>query len=369
MPASRVAGIRLRLARFSAPYRQRLTESGASFCGFLREHQISTKTLEKGSAQLLDQLLDEFVNHLHQHRSRRKGILRVAKHAILFVQTVRPDVRGLLKTCWTTVKAWQEQEPSQLRAPMPLVLMMAMLCKARLIGLNAGPGANQQKLLLFSALTGLAFFGLLRPGELLNLTREDIEIPNQLSLGLPCVTVRIRKPKNFRQLGHAQFAVVKQPDICNWITWVYEHAKPGQPLWPHGASAFRALFKQVCTKLLKQSHSFSPASLRAGGATFMFDQCMDVGHLRLAGRWASPQSLEHYIQQAKAQQLVLQIPLKVSERIRTLISKGYFLLALPDKLAEPLNFESLLSHGLGCFLRAEPLWKVCRRWGSLAEEV
>ena len=81
----------------------------------------------------------------------------------------------------------------------------------------------------------------------------------------------------------------------------------------------------------------------------MFDQCMDVGHLRLAG----PQSLEHYIQQAKAQQLVLQIPLKVSERIRTLISKGYFLLALPDKLAEPLNFESLLSHGLGCFLRAE----------------
>ena len=101
----------------------------------------------------------------------------------------------------------------------------------------------------------------------------------------------------------------------------------------------------------------------------MFDQCMDVGHLRLAGRWASPQSLEHYIQQAKAQQLVLQIPTKVSERIRTLISKGSFLLALPDTLATPLNFESRLSHGLGCFLHAEPLWKACRRWGSLTEEV
>lgn len=158
MPASKVAGIRLRLARFSAPYRQRLTESGASFCGFLREHQISTKTLEKGSAQLLDQLLDEFVNHLHQHRSRRKGILRVAKHAILFVQTVRPDVRGLLKTCWTTVKAWQEQEPSQLRAPMPLVLMMAMLCKARLIGLERWTWCQSAKVTRFQCFDRACLF-------------------------------------------------------------------------------------------------------------------------------------------------------------------------------------------------------------------
>lgn len=325
--------------------------------------------MEDGSAPLLDQLLDEFVNHLYQNKSKRRGIIRVAKRAILFVQTIRPDVRTQLKTCWTTIKAWQEQEPSQLRAPMPLVLMMAMLCKARLIGLQAGPGATQQKMFLLSALIGLGFFGLLRPGELMKLTREDIEIPNRMSLGLPWVTVRIRRPKNFRQLGHAQFAVVKQPDVCNWITWMYYQAKPGQPLWPHSTTAFRTMFKQVCSRLLKNAHPFTPASLRAGGATFMFDHSMDVGRLRLAGRWANPQSLEHYIQQAKAQQLVLQIPDRVSERIRNLIGKGYFLLGLPNTLARSVNSECTLPHGLGVFLADEPLWKNCRRWGSLAEEV
>ena len=98
--------------------------------------------------------------------------------------------------------------------------------------------------------------------------------PNQLSFGIPCVTIRIEKPKNFRQLGHSQFVVVRQPDACNWISWASHVTKASDDrLWKCSPSEFRRMFKGCCEQLVGRGHSFSPASLRAGGATFKFDLC------------------------------------------------------------------------------------------------
>ena len=364
-----LAGAKLRLTKYSPAYRQRLLDSGTAFCRFLLERGISTKLVASGSKQLLDETLEHFVNELHDAKTRSKGALQLAKHAILFVQVLRPRLRCQLKASWASIKAWEEQEPSQLRSPLPLPILIGMMCLAR-VHASQTQGADRQKLLVFSALLGLGYFALLRPGELLALTPNDLSLPNQLTFGAPCVTVTLKKPKNFRQLGYSQFAVVYQPDICNWITWLcMTTCDPMKPLWPHSGAEFRRLFKHVGKKLLGGNHSFTPASLRAGGTTLMFDLVGDINRLRLMGRWSSAQSLEHYVQTAKAQQILLTIRPRGVRTLSQLVSHGHFLLSLPAHLAQHLPSECLLCHGQQWFESIGPIWQKCRKWGSFVEKV
>lgn len=91
------------------------------------------------------------------------------------------------------------------------------------------------------------------------------------------------------------------------------------PLWSFSQSEFRRSFKILLSTLCCDECKFSPASLRAGGATFLFDQCSDIGRLRLMGWWASMQSLEHYIQVGKSQQLLQELNKKCMLKIKTIL--------------------------------------------------
>ena len=363
-------GLRIRLHRYSHAYRSRLLEAGKELCKFLHKLKLEADSLYSLPTSELDGLLEQFVNLKHSQRSVSKGALRVAKHAVLFVQVLRPRTRHRLKSAWSCLKAWEETQPSQLRSPLPIGLLIGMCCQARLVATETPAEPVKNKWYIFSALLGAGFFGLLRPGELYNLKKLDVGPPNQLSFGTPCVTLKIDRPKNFRQLGHSQFVVINQPDVCNWISWAAQMTKgPKDLLWKSSPAEFRRMFKECCEQLVGKGHCFSPASLRAGGATFKFDLCPDIGRLRLEGRWSTVQSLEHYIQVAKAQQLVQSIEPAQLKKITKLISKGYFLVALPIFLARHLTPSWLLKDGLDAFDGDRPLWARCRKWGAAHEKV
>ena len=363
-------GARLRLSRYSKAYRQRLVEGATHLGQFCEKKDVSFGRLLKGDGQEVDLLLENFVNDLYDQRATRRSSLRIAKHGVLYIQVIRPRLRHQLKSTWATIKAWEEQQPSQLRSPLPIVLLVSMICKARLLSEVTSDSKTRRRWLVFSSLIGLGFFGMLRPGEIFNLRCGDIGIPNQLSFGAPCITIRISKPKNFRQLGHSQFVVVSQPDICNWVTWICSVSKNSdERLWDASPTEFRRMFKVCIEKLLRTKSRFSPASLRAGGATFHFDGCQDVGRLRLSGRWSNSQSLEHYIQVAKAQQLAVAVTDKASRKIKSLIKKGFFLLALPARFLVSLDPTSVLPHGLGAFEDSSILWRCCRDWGRSGEKI
>ncbi len=364
------SSIQLRLAKYSRPYKQRLLGAFSVLCEFLASQGLSSKQFLGLSRSRIDVVLEKFVRNMHEQSKFKKSSLSIAKHAVLFIQIAKPRLRFQLKATWASLKAWEEQQPSQLRAPLPLPILMGLLCQCRLIAETESEGKNREKLLRFAALVGLCFFSLLRPGELLKLTKQDIDLPNQLTFGAPCVTIRIRKPKNYRQLGYNQFAVIHQTDTCNWISWVVHLTKgANDKLWPHTAAEFRKVFKQQCNSLLGKGHLFSPASLRAGGATFLFDMSADVNRLRLLGRWAHVQSLEHYIQLAKSQQLTLNIRPKAVVRITSLLQSGSFLLTLPQKFAHVLTPDSLLSPARWIDESERSLWARCRIWGSTSQEV
>lgn len=360
-------GSKLRLSKYSQAYKGRLVAGGKHLRKFLQSEDSSFDHLLRRKPEQIDRVLETFVGKCHQE-NRKGSNLRLVKHALLFVQINRPDLRHRLRSSWDTVKAWEECVPSGMRAPLPLPLLIAFSCMSRMKSVEVGlDTASGQKWLKFGALLGLGFFGLLRPGELLSLQRRHLDLPNSLIFALPSITVSITKPKNFRQLGTCQFASVSHPDICNWIVWCCKDLKADQLLWPHSHAEFRRLFKIVSEGFGCGSCKFTPASLRAGGATYYYDEHMDVGRLRLMGRWSNAQSLEHYVQVGKSQQLLQRLTKKSVKKITTMLRRGSFFLQLPKVLYTELNHSVYLdSSPFDC--HGQILSDACRRWARMGQK-
>ena len=125
-------GAKLRLSRYSKAYRQRLVEGATCLGHFCEKRKVLFERLLKGNGQEVDLLLEDFVNSLYDQRATRKSSLRFAKHGVLYIQVLRPRLRHQLKSTWATIKAWEEQQPSQLRSPLPIVLLVSMICKSRI---------------------------------------------------------------------------------------------------------------------------------------------------------------------------------------------------------------------------------------------
>lgn len=368
LPAS--DGGHLRLNKYSLAYRKRLLQGGVAITSYLKEKGLDENCIWKGKAAVVDDVLEAFVSDLHSKGSqlnkgqpRRKDLL-VAKHGTLFVQVFRPRLKHRLNQTWGTLKAWEEMQPGSLRSPLPLPLLMGMICQARVNSETCVHGAESHRWLQFSVLISLGFFGLLRPGEIFQLRRKDITLPNHISLGLPSVTVGIEKPKNFRQLGCRQFTTISHLPTCEWIAWLRSSVRTDdERLWPASPIEFRRLFRSCCRQLHLKEGRYSPASLRAGGATFLFDQIHDVNRLRFLGRWANTQSLEHYIQSAKANMQLEQLKKRAVKRISALLTNGGFLLQLPPRLLKCLPEEHRLD--VPSFAVNGPLWRACRNWGGV----
>ena len=202
------------------------------------------------------------------------------------------------------MKSWEEQKPSGLRPPIPLPLLCVMVCKARLLAHESADQKSCDAWMIFSALLLVGFFGLLRPGELLALRAADATLPNSLAVGFSFAVIRLVRPKNARQMGRLQFTELRHPDAVNWLCWLKMRAPQEHAVrWPGTAAKFRHMFKTVCSAMKIRELRLSPASLRAGGATLLVDQGMEINRVRLLGRWAHLRSLEHYVQIARAEQI------------------------------------------------------------------
>ena len=185
---------RLRLNKYSKAYRRRLLSGGELLHRFLQKHGLSWSKFIKQQSSAIDECLEHFVTACHNENE--SGVnMRGTKHAILFIQVMRPDLKHKLRRTWDTIRAWEESLPSSMRTPLPLALLIAMICQARIVAMEAETSRSKsEKMLRVSALLGLGFFGLLRPGELLNLQRRHVNLPNSLTFAMPAITISIIKP-------------------------------------------------------------------------------------------------------------------------------------------------------------------------------
>lgn len=372
MPAARATyastavpvGGRLRWSRYSQPYQKRLLESWKALGTFLEGYGSTFKLVLESKAKAVDEILEQFIKQKYTEKSRSG--LRIAKHAVLLMQIMRPRLKRKLQGSWSAIRSWEEQEPSNYRPPIPVPLLAALICKARLKAETAPDKKGRFLWHCFGTLLMVGFFGLLRPGEIFCLRARDLAVSNSFSLGSEHAVLRIDQPKNARQMGAQQFVEIKHLDSVNWLTWLRSKvSNPDERLWSSTPTRFRKMFSDICLELgIKQLH-LSPASLRAGGATRLIDDGAEVGKIRFVGRWTNLRSLEHYVQVARAQQISLTMDPKTVESLKKFLCKYMFLLALPLKFAAQVSPENLVQSQVFDPADSRHVVECARSWGRL----
>ena len=237
----------LKKSRYSPEYQQRLDSAFQQF----EEHvALQEPHLQLGwqrRSQRANFLLIGFVKDLYE-KDKQKN-LGTARHAVLAVQKRCRRLRGKLSETWETITSWGLERPGALRTPilLPALLGLASLSTAfamRTTGLDA------YLWLAVGILAEVGFFGLLRPRELLKLRREDISFPEVLlSLAETFGIARIENPKNRRQFGRVQFAVIRSEHSTAWLFWLCQGLLPSDFIWPSTATEYRRRFKLLVEAL------------------------------------------------------------------------------------------------------------------------
>lgn len=305
-----------RFSRFPKAYRSRLL-SGIQdlqrYC-FQEGGGIKLKNLLT-SPRLTDRTLARYV--VSRHLDNRGSTLSLVKHAVLGCQHLVPQLRGKLVTTWENVRVWEEKRRTKLRPPLPLPIWVFMTGLSRAHSIVAGSENRQKEWMTVALFLELGLLCLLRPGELLRLKGADFALPGDFSLSQNHAAVRIVSPKNRRQFGDEQFVALQNP---NTIAWLRQSGIMGKDvlLWTATASRFSRFFKQLTFELGVQDCGFTPGSLRPGGATMLYGRGWNISQLRFAGRWTAEKSLEHYIQQAMATQILNRLQQPTVDRLKRL---------------------------------------------------
>ena len=115
--------------------------------------------------------------------------------------------------------------------------------------------------------------------------------------------------------------MVEQRAVTEFLERVMPQRAPHELVFREGARALVAAFGEVLRVLgLPRGDlvGLTLASLRAGGATWMFEVSGDLELVRWRGRWSSSRSLEVYIQEVASDRLLADVAPSVRERVRRL---------------------------------------------------
>ena len=216
----------------------------------------------------------------------------VANNALAALQDYEPSLKKKLPGSWRLMKAWNSAEIPNRAPPLTLSLLNA-LC-----GWSVMQDCPE-----FGLSLRVAFFGLLRTGELLSLRAKDIYLntpkgPAVISLGLT---------KSGARQGAAESITIHDssviPSLYRWKC----QAKPHDFLTskPH---AWRNLFNRAIEGLKLQEFAYRPYSLRRGGATFFFQHHGSFDRLLVQGRWGAAKTARIYLNDGLAQLSEISVP-------------------------------------------------------------
>jgi hypothetical protein len=144
------------------------------------------------------------------------------------VATARPAVRKMLAPAWDLAFAWLADEPYQHHPALHLAVLLGMMSIALLWGWP-----------LEAAILGLTWSGLLRIGESLLATREDLILPEDAAPGTDFALLRIRSPKTRGRAASHQAARIDPPDISQLLSAVFGNLQEQTKLWPWSAATLR----------------------------------------------------------------------------------------------------------------------------------
>ena len=154
----------------------------------------------------------------------------------------------------------------------------------------------------------------MRPSEAIGLRRKDLSLPeDHWELGV--LYIRVGAPKTRMKAARDQHVRIDEPMIASWISKMTATMPPWSRIWHGSLAAFKTRFDLLQKEALG-SCVFVPASLRPGGATYLFRVFGEnLQRLQWRGRWRSFRMLEIYVQELGAAEIWTTFPPKVREKV------------------------------------------------------
>lgn len=209
--------------------------------------------------------------------------LHIVNDGLCGLHHYEPWTKGLVPTAWKLFKVWRKVEAPNRAPPLTASIVHAWAMYA----------IDHQNI-VFAAMVILGFFGLLRTGELLKLTANDILVGDTNAL------LSLRDTKTGTR-NAAQETVNVDDDLSLEILRAMIQLKKDQgldkvPIWTRSAQAFRNEFRHHCKIFDMELHLFRPYSMRRGGATHLFQCTGSMEAALLKGRWSSSKVAKIYLQ-------------------------------------------------------------------------
>jgi hypothetical protein len=214
-----------------------------------------------------------------------------------FMETINAvvDLRRAWRRClpqsWDVAWVWRGLVESHSHIPMPDFVFLAF-CSLSLLW-------NWPDIV---ALLIGGFLGLLRPGELHHLQGQDIIFPSHFSR-FNHMFLAIRSPKNRCICARREHVRIDDLEVLPLFRSIKNVLQPSDQIFAGTQREFRNCFEQLCMYFdirCNDTNGLAPASLRAGGATFLYQQCDQPEVVRFRGRWSNNRMLEIYIQEVTA---------------------------------------------------------------------
>ena len=235
------------------------------------------------------------------------GALSNLRHLLLACQKWSPMCKPLMTSAWELVARWEQVCPVKHRQPVPEALMKAVC----VFGWH-------KKWYSFVGATLLAFYGAGRLGEVLRTTREDLVLPaDVLEPPGSAVFLRLRQFKSIRrQPARIQHMKVSDPFASKMLAKIFGKLPYSAPLFGTSAYQYRKRWDIAIEALCRgATPNLTPGGLRAGAAVFHYKRGRAIADLLWLMRLRSQTTLESYLQEVAALNVLAAMPSKCRNAI------------------------------------------------------
>ena len=279
--------------------RLRYTRARQKFYHFLRENSLALPN----KRDQLDNLLAEYIEFLWESGEGRG----LASDTVAGLQDLDPKLKGQLALTWRLLKTWSVSEIPNRAPPLPETALRAM------VGWAIFHEHHDFALSLM-----LGFYGLLRTGEILNLSAASVFMsrpskPAVISLGLT---------KAGKRVGASESVTIQVGDALQ-LLWKWKKSSSDHSLLAPSSSQWRSLFSKCLEKLHLGDFGFRPYSLRRGGATCWFHRHGNFDKLLVLGRWQAAKTARIYINDGLAMLAELKLPDKHLHPFQQVYSRSF----------------------------------------------
>ena len=213
-----------------------------------------------------------------------EGISRFAD-VLSALPHVMKNIRGKFKDAWVLVDTWRMNEIPSRATPFSTKVLFALLGKCIL-----------DDDWIFAAGLLLAFQGMLRPCELLNLRVGDISLTK-------CrrnIIVNLGLTKGGRRKGAEETVILDDRALWSLLCLVNIKRKPGDRFLDLKSYVFRRRFAELLSYCGLDDLGYMPYSLRRCGATTLFRDTANLDLVMVRGRWQSQRTARIYVNDGMA---------------------------------------------------------------------